>query len=364
MPVYSPPGAPGIVYIGGAMQYGDLGNRSNGRAIQRSEDAGVNFTDMTIDTQGVSLHPDQHAIAATPFNANIVFIANDGGMWRLNGSFSDVSSQCSSRGLSGNNLIDCNSWLSRVPTTISTMNRGLGTLQYQSLSVNVQNPLNDLLGGTQDNGTHAINGKGNAFVTIFGDGGQSGISPFNPNIRFHTFFNASPEVNFHGTNPTGWDVIYDPLFGAEPQSFYIPLIFDSTVSGTAFAGLDFVWRTPDNGGSQSDLDTHCNEFTGDFTITCGDWIRVGPGSNPLDSTKALGDGSFWGTKSAGGFVAATERAPSDNDTLWVGTRRGRLFISKNASAAQTSVAFIRIDTASTPTRCVSGIAIDTSNATL
>ena len=97
MPVYSPPGAPNIVYIGGAYQYGELDNfngdihRSNGRAITRSEDAGVNFTDMTLDTRGISLHPDQHAIAATPTNPNIVFIANDGGLWRLDGSFSDVS---------------------------------------------------------------------------------------------------------------------------------------------------------------------------------------------------------------------------------------------------------------------------------
>ena len=244
------------------------------------------------------------------------------------------------------------------------MNRGLGTLQYQSLSENVQNPLNDIMGGTQDNGTHAYNGQGNGswFVTIFGDGGQSGVSPFNPNIRFHTFFNASPEVNFHGTDPTGWDVIYVPLFGVEPQSFYIPLIFDPAVSGTAFTGLDFVWRATDNGGSQSDLDTHCNEFTGDFTITCGDWVRIGPGSNPLDATKALGDGTFWGTdKATSGYVVATERAPSDNDTLWVGTRRGRLFISKNASAAQTTVSFTRIDTSSTPSRFVSGIAIDPSD---
>src|SRR5262245_40839716 len=74
MPVYSPPGAPNIVYIAGAMQYGEIFPpgpfRSNGRAVQRSEDAGVNFTDMTIDTQGVSRHPDQHAMAATPFNPN------------------------------------------------------------------------------------------------------------------------------------------------------------------------------------------------------------------------------------------------------------------------------------------------------
>src|SRR5207244_7282534 len=141
------------------------------------------------------------------------------------------------------------------------------------------------------------------------------------------------------------------------------LRFDPTVSGTACTVLDSAWRTPDNGGSQSDLDAHCNEFGCDGTITCGDWIRIGPGSNPRDTTKALATGSFWGAdKSSGGFVAATERAPSDNDTLWVGTRRGRLFISKNASAAQTSVAFTRIDTASTPTRFVSGIAIDPSDA--
>ena len=77
----------------------------------------MNFTDMRIDGQGVSLHPDQHVIAATPLDANIVFIGNDGGVWRLNGSFTDVSSQCSSRPVTGNNLIDCVNWLSKVPTT-------------------------------------------------------------------------------------------------------------------------------------------------------------------------------------------------------------------------------------------------------
>jgi hypothetical protein len=369
MPVYSPPGAPDIVYIGGALQYGELDGPSNGRGIQRSNDAGVSFTDMTIDTHGVSLHPDQHAIVAPPSNPNAAIIANDGGLWRLNGLFSDVSSQCSSRGLSGADLKDCKNWLSKVPTTILTMNEGLGTLQFQSLSVNAQNPLNDIMGGTQDNGTQAFSPEDNDhdsddwFVTIFGDGGQSGISPFNPSIRFHNFFLASPEVNFHGTDPKGWDVIYQPLFGAEPQSFYIPMIFDPTVDGTMFAGLDFVWRTTDNGGSQSDLDTHCNEFTGDFTITCGDWVRIGQGSSVHDATKALGDGSFWGSKGpAGAYVVAIERAPSDNRTLWVGTRRGRVFVTSNAHVASPgAVTFNRIDTAAQPERFVSGIAIDQSN---
>jgi hypothetical protein len=360
MPVYSPPGAPHIVYIGGAMQYGEIGDRSNGRAVQRSEDAGVNFTDMTIDTQRVSLHPDQHAIAGTPSNPDVVFIANDGGVFRLDGSFTNASSQCSSRGLTGANLTDCQNWLSKVPTTLSSMNRGLGTLQYQSLSLNSQNPLNDLMGGTQDNGTHAYNGqgKGSWFVTIFGDGGQSTINFGNPDIRTHTFFNASPEVNFHGTDPLGWNVIYQPLFGVEPQSFYIPMIADPATTGTLFAGLDYVWRTLDNGGPQAYLEQHCNEFSGDFQATCGDWVRIGT----VAAGMALGDGASWGSKGGGGFVVATERAPSDNGTLWVGTRRGRLFISVNADdPTPSNVAFNRIDTSSTPGRFVSGIAVDPSD---
>src|SRR5213080_5290739 len=234
MPVYSPPGFPDIVYIGGAMQYDEIFTAnapSNGRAVQRSEDAGVNFTDMTIDTNEVSLHPDQHAIAATPFNPDIVFNANDGGIWRLNGTFTNAAVQCNSRGLTGADLTDCRQWLLKIPTSITSLNDGLGTLQYQSLSLNPANPLHDLLGGTQDNGTHAFN-NGNWFVTIFGDGGQSGISAFNANIRFHNFFEASPDVNFHGSSEVWWDVIADPLFEVEPQSFYIPMIFDPKINGT------------------------------------------------------------------------------------------------------------------------------------
>jgi hypothetical protein len=368
MPVYSPPGSPGIVYIGGAMQYSELDNingdihRSNGRAIQRSADAGVNFTDMTIDTHGVSLHPDQHAIAAVPLHPNIVFIANDGGLWRLNGSFSDVSGQCSSRGISGNNLVDCQHWLSKVPTTISSLNGGLATLQFQSLSVNAQAPLTDIMGGTQDNGTQAFH-SGSWFVTIFGDGGQSGINAFNPNNRFHTFFDAQIDVNFHGTQELGWDWISDTFFvgagSGEARSFYIPIIFDPTVSETMFTGLEHVWRTQDSGGNQAFLDAHCFEFPfppgGDmvFSGACGDWVPIG---QKLSST------AFGNDKAPGQYIVATSRAPSDNGTLWVGLRRGRVFITRNANdPGPASVFFRRIDTSAQPTRFVSGISVDASN---
>jgi hypothetical protein len=365
MPVYSPPGYPDVVYIGGSMQYDEIfppgallsnPKASNGRAVQRSQNKGVAFTDMTVDSHGSTRHPDQHAMAGVSFSSDILFNADDGGIWRLDGSFTNASLQCNSRGLKGADKTDCIAWLSKIPTSISSLNDGLQTLQYQSLSLNPANPLNDLLGGTQDNGTHAFNNP-NWSVTIFGDGGQSGISAFNADVRFHNFFEASPDVNFHGTSENRWDFIGDPLFEVEPQSFYIPMIFDPTVDGTMFAGLDFVWRTKDNGGNQATLDAHCNEVSGDFpnNIKCGDWVRLNAGNQ-----KALGDGKAWGNdKLAAGYVVATERAPSNNGTLWVGTRRGRVFVTSNADAVNPStVVFYRIDTSSQPTRFVSGIDVD------
>ena len=149
-------------------------------------------------------------------------------------------------------------WLSKIPTSISTLNNGLDTLQFQSLSVNVNNPVNDIMGGTQD-----------------------------------------------------------------------------------------------NGGNQAFLDQHCNEFTGDFTVLCGDWVAIGPNLST--------DHAFGTDKAPGQFIVATVRAPSDTGTLWVGLRRGRVFISSNADKASGAVIFYRIDSSSTPTRFVSGIAVDPSD---
>lgn len=70
----------------------------------------------------------------------------------------------------------------------------------------------------------------------------------------------------------------------------------------------------------------------------------------------------YGTDKAGSYVVAITRAPSDSNTMWVGTRIGRLFISTNANAATaTSVDFTRIDTSAQPSRFISGIAVDPKN---
>jgi hypothetical protein len=371
MPVYSPPGFPDVVYIGGPMQYGEIltGDlvpfRSNGRALQRSADGGTNFTDMTVDSKGISLHPGQHVITGVPFSSDVVFVGNDGGIWRLDGSFVDASAGCASRvddlgPLGGADLTDCQHWLSSIPKTITSLNGGLSTLQFQSLSTSAKSA-KDVQGGTQDNGTQATTNGKKWSVTVFGVGGQSGINVANPKIRMHTFFSPNGDVNFQGNKETGWDFMAGPLLASgEGASFYVPLIADPSpaAADTWFVGLQHVWRTQDNAGSRAQLDAQCNEFTGTgpFNETCGDWQPLGGAAGDLSGTVP------WGTdKSPGpmGYVVATERAPSDTSTLWVGLRRGRVFVSKNAdSSTASAVTFDRIDSASTPERFVSGIAVD------
>jgi hypothetical protein len=205
--------------------------------------------------------------------------------------------------------------------------------------------------------------------TIFGDGGLSGFDATNPNFRFHTYTAQNADVNFNSGAPQNWDFISDPLF-AESALFYFPIISDTTVHGTMFAGLTHVWRTTDDGGAQAYLDSNCNEFTGAFApnTVCGDWARLG---NPTASGRLTcspanaGQASCpYGTSRANGNVSWLSRTSGDDSTLWAATTAGRVFISTNANAADPgTVTFTRLDALATnsPARAVSSISVDPAN---
>jgi hypothetical protein len=389
MPIATPPGRPNEVWIGGVTFYGELppyagADRSNGRNVLRSTDAGATFTDGSGDARVPfeANHPDMHAIAFAPKNPDIVFYGSDGGIVRTNGRYANTSDRCAARGLTGVDLVDCQRWLSNVPERIMTMNAGLRTLQFQDLTPNPNDPLHDVIGGTQDNGTLGFDGSRTWLNFVSGDGGQSGIDAKSGNIRYHTYFSVQGDVNFRGNDPQFWSWIFDPILYSFPDAaaFYIPFIADPVVSKTAFTGSQFVWRTQNAGGEQSFLENHCSVLGGPRSDRlnigansgCGDFVRLGPGS------LVSGPASDKGT----GYVVAIERAKTDTGTLWVGTRRGRIFVSKNADAndpanvvtepdccdtggikRQTDVSFTRIDAPAQPRRYPSGISVDPRDPT-
>ncbi len=371
--VYSPAGHPNIVYLFGSYTYGEDHGLSNARGVLLSQDGGNTFTDLTDDATGDDsshngLHPDQHALVTNPNNPLQFFEGSDGGLMRSDGTLVDISSRCDGRGLSEPQLSRCKQLLSAAPGAYTSLNRGLQTLQFQSLSVNPANA-KDVQGGTQDNGTFETTGSSVVWPqTIFGDGGLSGFDATNPDFRFHTYFAQQVDVSFADGAPPSWDWIADPLF-AESSLFYFPIITDPTVHGTMFAGLTHVWRTVDDGGPQAYLDSNCNEFTGAFATgtTCGDWVRLGnPASGGrLTCTPTSNAGCLYGTDRSGGNVGWISRTSADSSTLWASTTTGRLFISKNADASDpATVTFKRLDSlaANSPARSISSISIDPANA--
>jgi hypothetical protein len=382
--VYSPPGRPDTVYLGGSYDYPNAGTfalngnhagRTNGRAFIVSNDGGVNFNDITRDASSDStpngMHPDSHAIAVSPTNPDVVFFGSDGGLVRTSGDFADVSSQCATRGLTPANGAICDQLLSRVPTRIYSLNKGLSTLQFQSLSVNPTNPKN-LMGGTQDNGTFSTDGSGVVWnMDIWGDGGQSGFSASNPAYRVNTFTGQANDANFQGGDPAKWVVISgDVLSSPEGAYFYPPVTADPNPAngGTIYQGSFSVWRTQDWGGDSAFLEANCSEFgpggvDHSADPACGDFERIGPaGHTDLRANDPL----YGGADRSGTDVAAIERAPGDTSTLWAATGAGRVFVSKNADAAAGSVNWTRIDSlpgaTADPGRFVSSIFVDPANA--
>ena len=276
--VYSPPGKPDVVYLGGAYDYNFYGGRNNGRAFLRSSNAGVTFTDMTWDATtnptppGTCCqpnpiapngqHPDSHAIVEIP-NTDSAIFGGDGGLTRSGGTFEDISSQCTARGLSGASLATCQQLLSAVPAYLYNLNKTLSTLQFQSLSVAADNPKH-LQGGTQDNGTFETTGSAVVWPQIiYGDGGQSGFSVTNSSRRFNSFTSNFHDVNFQNGDPVKWVIASGPIAASgEGAQFYAPIIADPNpaAAGTIFQGSLSVWRTQDWAGNQAFLEANCPEF--------------------------------------------------------------------------------------------------------
>jgi hypothetical protein len=380
--VYTPPGVPDVVYVGGSFSYGQLHGPSNGRAWLLSTNGGSSFSDLTQDAdpnRAEAIHPDQHAVVTVPGNPLQFITGSDGGVVRSDGRFADISAKCDVRGLGESDIALCKSLLNRVANQLVNMNNGLSTLQFQSLSVSAQRPQNLLQGGTQDNGTFQYNGSRNVWPQIiYGDGGQSGFNAADDQVRFNTFTGQANDANFRGGDPDKWVIISAPIItSVEGAFFYPPIVADPHPSfgGSIFQGSLSVWRTQDWGGDQGYLEANCQEFTTSAAQPgCGDFVPIGPagGGSDLTDSGVYAPPSppnppfvpLYGTTRRGGAVAWITRAAQDTSTLWAATSAGRVFITENANDPATSVVWRRLDPvgAVDPSRVITAISIDPANA--
>ncbi|GAB2546602.1 WD40/YVTN/BNR-like repeat-containing protein [Spirosoma aerophilum] len=157
--------------------------------------SGGTWTWVTISNKtGDDIHPDQHAIAFDPTNANIVYIGNDGGLF--------VSPN---RG-----------------TSWTALNNGLGTTEIEYMAQDLGSS-RWILAGTQDNGSIRYTGNSVWEHIADGDGGDCAVNNNNPNIVYHSFFRMGAEVSTDKGNTWTWrpNANRDPaVYG---QLFYPPM---------------------------------------------------------------------------------------------------------------------------------------------
>ena len=300
-----------------------IGGNTNANIYRYSRDGGTTFPSSIS-----GLHADVHYIAYAPSNPNIIYHANDGGVWRSNDA--------------GLNWISLN-------------NGTLNTFQYSGIALHPTDR-NFTLAGTQDNGTHMIRPDGSGFRVDFGDGGYSLIdqnATDTTNVTmYHTYFNQTSNLIGTGRNLTvpcavegQWAFrgsfvgaadptpvcdgspsdILNGINVADPVLFYAPMVLGPGNPNTWYFGTDKLYRSP----NRADTAT--------------------PVSQALQS----------GIK-----VSAIAISPQDDNVRLVGLESGRIFASTTAGA----VTMVQIagtgatnGTTTTPAVPVNRIVIDPNN---
>lgn len=286
------PTDPNTLLLGGTAFYN--GQSAADLVIQRviiaTRDGGQNWIDLSPSTNpSTTLHPDMHVITFDPKDPNTLWIGNDGGVWKsTNGG---------------------QSWQNR--------NTNLATLQFTGIAVDPKNPL-IVQGGMQDN-NKAFTTNGGATLAWQavdrGDGGVAFIDPFQSNIWYGTRFNKTFQRNNQGANFIGdWPFLTSGIDQQDRSLFYIPLAVDPSSQGVLYLGTYRLYRTTNRGDS--------------WTPVSGD----------------LSKGQ--------GYVSAIGVAPSDAQTLYVGTSDGHIQVSRNTGGAWSNVT-----KAPLPNRYVSRIVI-------
>ena len=259
------------------------------------------------------VHPDQHSLAYTILSsgADLMYFANDGGIYRALDGFSGLTTgSCS-----GTNFFD-------------DLNQNLGSMtQFVSFSQHPTDP-NTLLGGTQDNGSPATataTTNPSWINALSGDGGFNAIDPKNTT----DWFASQPDLASTGLNiqecssgvncnDSGFRVVVSSAnLAGDNGSFYFPYILDPQSTTSLLVGTCRVWRGPRLGGSFSALSLNFD------TLGIGTCL-----GGEVNVVRALAAGGPTDTNGSKVIYAATDGFGPNNLTTPVG---GNVWVTTNAT---------------------------------
>jgi hypothetical protein len=274
----------------------------------RGDLSGGTWKWTNITTQGSnSIHPDQHCLAFSPTDSNVIYAGNDGGIFRS----------------------------ANAGATWKALNKGLGITELEYLASD-PNTWKWMMSGTQDNGTIAFIGSPAWKHIADGDGGDCGVNQLNPNVLYHSYYDMSLE---RSTNKgVTWASLPVPSMSS---LFYPPVeVFVSTVAmaGNALA----VTRTGTGPFTTVPLGLPANETATAMREIDANTILIGTNAGRL--LRVSWNGTSW-TKvalasPAARYISCIAVDPSNPQRVWVtysqlagGGGGSSVYLSKNGGTS-------------------------------
>ncbi|HLK62774.1 MAG TPA: IPT/TIG domain-containing protein [Bryobacteraceae bacterium] len=263
--------------------------------VYRTLDGGTTWTALPQSgSNNVLIHVDCHVFAFTPDGTRL-YIGNDGGIY----STSDISAGTVN-------------W--------AALNSTLAITQfYPGMSIDPSNP-QVTVGGTQDNGTQVYDGTLSWQQVACGDGGFTAVDPAFPGLAYAACQNVSflRSLNLTGST-SSWITASYGLDSTDLSQFISPVAMDGANPQTLYFGTYRLWQTQDSGGR---------------------WYPISP--------------DLTGGKK--GSLKAVAVAPSDSNTIYIGTSNSMVQMTGNAGNGAAATWTNR--SAGLPPRAVTHLAVD------
>ena len=280
----------------------------------RSDDGGVNW-----GFGGNNVHTDQHTIVFHPgydgSGNQTMFVSNDGGLFKTINARATVGTMTPVPG-------NCTTGASAVNWT--NLNNGYEATQFYHGAPYPNGA--SYFGGTQDNGTIRgtdANGRNGWAAIRGGDGGYVAVDPANTNVLFaeNTFLSLGKTTNGDTVSPT-WTSATNGITESSGNFLFIaPFTMDASNSQRLWIGGRTIWRTTDGAAS---------------------WTQA-------SITDQLSPGR----------VSALAVAPTDSNSVIVGSSTGGIFRNASALSATAGTAWAN---SSPRTGYVSWVAFDPNSA--
>jgi hypothetical protein len=252
--------------------------------LRRSTDGGDTLSDSTPAVDGSFMHPDMHGFAFDPNDHNVIWVGTDGGVYRT----ADISAD---------------------PPQWAPLSNGLYTLLFVDVALHPTDR-NYLIGGMQDNAKAYTTDRQTWSGAASGDGAYVGVDPFKPTTVYGSIYPPSlferntkgGQGDYTAWNPTdGFSHGFvSGLDSSDSWAFYPPFALDPNNEGVIYLVSNRVYRTDNRG----DL-----------------WKPVSDFLN----------------KSNNGTLQSIMVAPSDSNTIYVGTTDGTAWASTDGSQNWTEV---------------------------